>query len=314
MSHEFESGFFVRQPVWHRLGVVLPESPHIDDAIRLAGLEWKVILAPLFSAAGEEVLTHRATVRETDGRILGVVGKGYRPLQNVKAFSFFAPFVASGTCSLEAAGSLKEGKRVWVLARINGAQAEVVDGDVVRGYFLLSNAHDASQAVRAQFTSIRVVCMNTLSIAHQRAKRGFEDCLRVRHTAGLEASLSLVQHATNMVTKTFSASVADYQRMAARRLSSDGFVQYVCDVLEVPADVRRLGHMPKAWDSLLRAYHSGPGARIPGVFGTYWGAYNAVTDWVDHTRGVRGEDSRLDSAWFGSGLKLKQRAFELALQ
>ena len=314
MSHEFESGFFVRQPAWHRLGVVLPESPHIEDAIRLAGLDWQVTLAPLFSSAGELIPSHRATVRESDGKILGVVGQGYRPLQNAKAFSFFEPFLASGSCALEAAGSLKEGKRVWVLARIIGADAEVVTGDWVRGYFLLSNSHDASQAVRAQFTSIRVVCMNTLNIAHHRAKRGFEDCLRVRHTAGLEESLSLVQAATDMAAKTFSASLADYQRMAARRLHIDGFVRYVCDVLEVPQGARRLGQMPKAWDTLLRAYHGGPGARIGGVFGTYWGAYNAVADWVDHSRGVRGEDSRLDSAWFGSGLKLKQRAFELALQ
>lgn len=313
MAHEFESGFFVRQPAWHRLGVVLPESPHVGDAIRLAGLDWRVGLAPLFTAAGEEVATHRATVRESDGRVLGVVGRGYRPLQNDQAFSFFEPFVSSGACSLEAAGSLREGKRVWVLARVNGAEAEVVGGDTVRGYFLLSNAHDASQAVRAQFTSIRVVCMNTLGQADRRAERGVEDCLRVRHTAGLEAGLSLVQKATDMAAKTFAASVEDYRRMAEKRLPVEGFARYVSEVLEGPAEGGSLGQMPKAWDALLRSYHAGPGARIPGVFGTYWGAYNAVADWVDHLRGVRGEDVRLDSAWFGSGAKLKQRALGIAL-
>lgn len=313
MSHEFESGFFVRQPAWHRLGVLLPESPHIEDAIRLAGLDWRVTLAPLVTNTGESVPTHRATVRGSDGKVLGVVGLGYQPLQNDKAFSFFEPFLASGACALEAAGSLKEGKRVWVLAKINGAEADVVAGDTVRGYFLLSNAHDGSQAVRAQFTSIRVVCMNTLSLADRRAERGFEDCLRVRHTAGLDAGLSLVQKATDMAARTFSASLADYQRMAARRLPVDGFVRYVSDVLEQPAENGRFEKIPKAWDALLRAYHTGPGARMPGVFGTYWGAYNAVADWVDHSRGVRGEDVRLDSAWFGSGAKLKQRAFELVL-
>lgn len=313
MSHQFESGFFVRQPAWHRLGAVLPESPHIEDAIRLAGLDWRVTLAPLFTNTGEKIPTHRATVRESDGKILGVVGCGYQPLQNDHAFSFFEPFLESGACALEAAGSLREGKRVWVLARVNGAEADVVDGDTVRGYFLLSNAHDGSQAVRAQFTSIRVVCMNTLSLADRRAERGFEDCLRVRHTAGLGAGLSVVQKATDMAAKTFSASLADYQRMAARRLPVDGFIRYVSDVLEVPTSKERLGEMPKAWDAVLRAYHCAPGARMNGVFGTYWGAYNAVADWVDHSRGVRGDDSRLDSAWFGSGAKLKQRAFELAL-
>lgn len=314
MAHEFESGFFTRQPAWHRLGVTLPESPKLDDAIRHAGLDWEVHLSPLYTHSGEEIGTHRATVRDSDGTVLGVVGLGYRPLQNDKAFSFFEPFLESGECTLEAAGSLKGGKRVWVLARIKGAEAEVVGGDPVRGYFLLSNAHDATQAVRAQFTSIRVVCANTLNQAHRRAAHGFEDCLRVRHTAGLDAGLSLVQKTIDMASRTFAASLADYRRLAAKRLPVDGFAKYVAEVLEVPEDARRLGQMPKAWDAVLRAYHSAPGARIPGVFGTYWGAYNAVTDWVDHTRGCRGEDTRLDSAWFGSGARLKERAFEIAMQ
>ncbi|WP_029600932.1 DUF932 domain-containing protein [Gemmata obscuriglobus] len=313
MTHEFESGFFVRQPAWHRLGVTLHEAPNVEDAIRLAGLDWRVRMVPLFTEAGCPVPTHRATVRESDGKVIGVVGSGYTLMQNDRAFSFFEPFLSAGACSLEAAGSLKEGKRIWVLARINGAEAEVVDGDPVRGYFLLSNAHDASQAVRAQFTSIRVVCANTLNAADRRAERGFEDCVRVRHTTGLETSLVLVQHTIDMAAKTFSASLADYQRMVSRRLPVDGFRKYVIDVLEVPESVQRMGKMPKAWDTLQWAYHAAPGARINGVFGTYWGAYNAITDWVDHTRGVKDADSRLDSAWFGSGARLKQRAFELAL-
>lgn len=313
MSHQFESGFFVRQPAWHRLGVVLPDSPELGDAIRTAGLNWRVHLAPIFTAKGEQVPTHRATVRESDGKILGVVGLGYRPLQNEEAFSFFEPFLQSGACELEAAGSLKGGKRVWILARIRSAVGEVVSGDEVRGYFLLSNSHDASQAVRAQFTTIRVVCMNTLSLADRRAGSGSDTCLRVRHTTGLDAGLAMVQRTTDMATRSFSTALADYQRMAARSISVDGFVRYAADVLEVSENARRLGQLPKGWEFILRAYDSGPGARMKGVFGTYWGAYNAVADWVDHSRGVQGEDARLDSAWFGSGVRVKQRAFELAL-
>lgn len=313
MSHEFESGFFVRQPAWHRLGVLLPEAPTLTDAIRLAGLDWRVTLAPVFTDGGRVIATHRATVRESDGKVLGVVGRGYRPLQNDRAFAFFEPFLAGGGCELEAAGSLRGGVKVWVLARVQGAEGQVVDGDAVRGYFLLSNAHDGSQAVRAQFTTIRVVCLNTLALADERAGRGVEACLRVRHTAGVEDRLSVVQAASDLATGAFTNSLADYRRMAARRLAADGFTRYVAEVLRVPADARRLGQMPAAWEEILRSYHRGPGAQVPGVFGTYWGAYNAVADWVDHTRGVRGEDVRLDSAWFGSGMAVKRRALELAL-
>jgi phage/plasmid-like protein (TIGR03299 family) len=323
MSHEFETGFVVRTPAWHRLGVVLPEAPSVGEAIRLAGLDWSVSLQPLAAllseAGGEEmyhareVSTHRAVLRDSDGAVLGVVGKDFRPLQNARAFEFFEPFVSSGACQLETAGALKGGKRVWVLAKLRGAEAEVVPTDSVRGFFLLSNAHDGSQAVRAQFTTIRVVCWNTLNRADRRADSGLEDCLRVRHTPKVEHGLDLVQRTVDMAAETFRATVADFQRMASRGLPVDGLGKYVCEVLEVTEEERQRGIGRKAWEAVRLAYFNAPGASIADVRGTYWGAYNALTDWVDHTRGNRGEAARLESAWFGEGARLKQRAYDVAL-
>src|SRR5690606_10854332 len=73
MAHEFESGLFVGEPAWHRLGVVLEQPPSIDDAIRLAGLDWEVRLAPLALAEDGRAVSHRATVRGSDNAILGNV-------------------------------------------------------------------------------------------------------------------------------------------------------------------------------------------------------------------------------------------------
>lgn len=320
MTHEFETGFTVRTPAWHRLGVVLPEAPSVEEAIRLAGLDWTVSLQPLGALISDkgvlntrEVKTHRAVVRDTDHTILGIVGKDYQPLQNARAFEFIDWFVSSGACQLETAGSLKGGRRVWVLARLKDAEADVLNGDRVRGYFLLSNAHDGTQAVRAQFTTIRVVCWNTLSRADRRANSGLEDCLRVRHTSKVEAGLDLVKRTVDMAAQTFTATVQDFQRMASRGLPVDGLAAFVREVLEVTEDEQKAGKGSKAWEAVLKAYYNAPGANIPGVRGTYWGAYNALTDWVDHTRGQRSEAARLESAWFGEGSRLKQRAYEVAL-
>ncbi|MBX9578997.1 MAG: DUF932 domain-containing protein [Gemmataceae bacterium] len=331
MAHHVESAFFTRVPAWHKLGVLLPEAPTIPEAVRAAGLDWAVRLEPLAAVIGGRELargdispldlvvsnvdTHHAVVRGTDRAVLGVVGAGYRPLQNAVAFDFFQPFLDSGSCELEAAGSLKGGKRVWVLARLNGAQADIVDRDSVRGYFLLSNAHDGSQAVRCQFTTIRVVCWNTLSRADRRADAGLEDGTRVRHTAGVEEGLALVQKTVDMAAKTFTATVEGFRTMAARRLPVDGLQRYVDAVLDVAPDTYTHGKRPRAYPQILSAYYAAPGAMLPGVHGTYWGAYNAVTDWVDHVRGRRKDDAeaRLDSAWFGDGDRIKRRAYEVAL-
>jgi hypothetical protein len=118
-----------------------------------------------------------------------------------------------------------------------------------------------------------------------------------------------------MAAKTFTATVADFRAMAAKKLPVDGLQRYVDAVLDIAPDTYTHGKKPRAYPQILDAYYNAPGAMLGGVHGTYWGAYNAVTDWVDHTRGRRKDDAetRLDSAWFGEGERIKRRAYEVAL-
>ena len=59
---------------------------------------------------------------------------------------------------------------------------------------------------------------------------------------------------------------------------------------------------------------SGRGSELAAAKGTAWGLMNAVTEFVDHERRARSQEYRLDSAWFGQGAAIKQRALEQALQ
>lgn len=314
MAHEIETAFFVGTPAWHRLGTVVQDAPTTEDAVRLACLNWLVeerLIAHFTpELVAKEITTHKAIVRATDNRCLGVVGKDYRPLQNERAFRFFDPILAEGHAQLEAAGSLRNGQRVWVLAKLRNASADVVPGDRVDGYLLLSNSHDGSQAVRVQFTAIRVVCMNTLSAAHRRGDEALEQCLRIRHTQGLEASLDAVGRLLDFTGRTFAVSVEAYQALARKRLPVDGLREYVREVFRIPGEELPGSRILKG---IQRSYDLGKGAQLPGVHGTYWGAYNSVTEWVGYARG-RDEDRRLDSLWFGEGRNIRDRALKVALE
>lgn len=190
MAHQIENMMSVRKVPWHGLGRVLDKPPSIEEGIIQAGLDWSVKLQETFTSVnGNQVKLHtQAVVRETDGKVLGVVGPSYGVVQNKNAFQFFQPAVEAGLIKLETAGSLRGGRRIWVLARIDGLSAEVLKGDEVRGYFLLSNSHDGTTAVRVGFTGIRVVCANTEHMAHAEGK-----LLRVRHTARVNDALEQVQ-------------------------------------------------------------------------------------------------------------------------
>src|SRR5258708_7882776 len=125
MAHEVETLMFVGETPWHKLGVKLDAPPTTREAMIAAGLDWEVGLKSLVTTDGEAV-DHRATYRMSDGRILGVVGPGYRPIQNVSSFAWFDPFVQSGQASMECAGSLRDGQRVFVLAKLNRAPSVIV--------------------------------------------------------------------------------------------------------------------------------------------------------------------------------------------
>lgn len=94
MAHQIESMLYVGATPWHKLGTRLDAPPTVADGIRAAGLDWTVRLDPLQTADGAAVDAF-ATRRDSDGKVLGVVGPQYRPLQNVDAFGFFDAFLAA---------------------------------------------------------------------------------------------------------------------------------------------------------------------------------------------------------------------------
>ena len=351
MAHEFETGFFVNQPAWHGLGTLLSDPPTIVEALADAGLNWRVELAPLLvgadvsgpvldghtrpAALADEPIRavgHRAVVRSHDRSILGVVGPDYEPLQNTDALAWFQPFVDSGAVRLEAAGSLRGGKRVWVLGRVIGSSADVVKRDRVDQFVLLANGHDGTLSIRCGFTAVRVVCQNTLTASLN--DKGSK-LLRIRHTRGAVEALHAAQDVINVARGEFAATAEQFRYLASRGCDTDTLRAYVREVFELSqqeTDVDTLsrlglGAKPEKDDETLGRLglgsrivkrieglaESGRGAETEGVRGTMWGAYNAVTEYLTHERG-QDQGSRVDNAWFGQSAQLGARALRVGLK
>jgi phage/plasmid-like protein (TIGR03299 family) len=321
MSHEIESIVYVGQVPWHGLGKKLDKPPTTREAIVAAGLDWQVDLKPLFvqpTDDGFEKLNWNATVRSSDGSILGVVGPTYKPLQNIDAFSFFDPFVESGVATLETAGSLKQGKRVWVLAKVAGDPVEVVPGDAVERFILLSNGHDGTLAVRVGFSGVRVVCSNTLAMAHgDKASK----LLRVRHTSNTVNTLEVIQNTMKVLDQEFLATTEQFKLLAKRQVKASDLKEYIRLVFkpQVVQTVESMGieaedadgRADRLYNKILPLFEKGRGNDLPGVAGTLWGAYNSISEMLTWERG-RNVDNRLDSLWYGDSAKVNQRALQVA--
>ena len=168
MSANVETMFYTREKPWHGLGTQVMEAPTSAAALSLAGLDWRVIQKPLLTYDEIPVPGFKANLRDSDNQVLGVVTDRYKVVQNEDAFAFTDSLLGEGV-TYETAGSLQNGRRTWILAKL--PQRYIISGDEITPYLVFMNSHDGSGAIKAAMTPIRVVCMNTLNLALSTAKR-----------------------------------------------------------------------------------------------------------------------------------------------
>lgn len=324
--------FSVGEAPWHGLGHVLDRAPTVAEAIKLAGLNWTVSLRPMWTTLDGgttpiPVPGQRAVIRDDAGTILGTVGDDFVPLQNADAFAFFDPLVADGTLELETAGALREGRRVWIMAKIPGGPEAIVPqaDDIVERYVLLCHGHDGSLALRCGFNPVRVVCQNTLSAALDQGDGMF--CLR--HTAGLGAALDGIRSVVARQIEIFHDSAAAWRYLASRKCCDADFTAYVLRTFaavrgERDDETEEVRPGPQTGRRLLEQvrplFEGGAGNDVAGVRGTWWAAYNAITEWLTHERGSsqgserERAERRFDALHLGVGRKIGQRALMIALE
>ena len=170
MSANIESMFSVRQKPWHGLGTVIADAPDSKTAIHLAGLNWEVYQQDLVTENGFAVSGYKANIRDSDNSVLGIVTDRYKVVQNAESFAFTDALLGKGV-RYETAGSLQEGRKTWLLARL--PQEYIISGEQVTPYLVFFNSHDGSGSIRCAITPIRVVCQNTLNLALATAKRSW---------------------------------------------------------------------------------------------------------------------------------------------
>jgi len=308
MPAAVEKMMFVGETPWHGLGNSVDEGVNVNDAIVAAGLDWEVGLKDLQTVDGTPV-NHRATYRKNDGSILGVVGPRYTPLQNRDAFDWFQPFLDANECAIHTAGSLHSGQKVWVLAQLNRDNSEIVPGDEVSKFILLSNSHDGTTAIRVGYTPIRVVCVNTLSYAH---KHNDSKLIRIRHTRSSQKNLEQVRDIMDNINAGFEATAEQYRFLASKSFNQKDIEKYVKVVLNIKgADEDIKTRTRNIMDDIL-ARIEGPKQNAANVRGTYWAAYMGFNEYLNYAKG-RTTDNRLDSLWFGQNANENNKAFETAM-
>ena len=304
---------YVGKKPWHGLGQELTQNAPIEVWRKEAGLDWEAQVTPVMFwpeglAAPRDIKSKQVIFRNDTYQPLGVVSDRYKIHQPADVLDFFNTLVQSAGFTLEVAGAIKGGKRIWALANVN-KESVVLNDDAVKGYLLLSTSFDGTTATVGQFTSIRVVCNNTLSAADTETTPS-----RVMLTHGTNFDASLMRERLGLVVSGFDGMMDKYRSFARNSVSSQYAKNFIKELFPDTHDNQTgLYKESRSFKRVLELFDgAGIGSQQRGVYGTRWGLLNAVTQYIDHERG-HNVDTRMNNAWFGNGNRLKSEAEALLL-
>ncbi len=319
MAHEIDLSTgqpaiaYVGEEPWHGLGEKLPEGASLDRWLRAARLEWELERLPVqYLVDGRlRTMADRFVLARSDTHAaLSVVSGDYKIVQPREVLEFYKELVELYGYKLETSGALDGGRKVWALAR-TGITGTADNGgkDKLAAYVLLATSCDKTLATTAAFTSIRVVCNNTLFFAMDDADAERRPQVKVPHNLRFDAHL--VKQELGLMDEAWSGFVAKVRRMATYQMKPDAAVSFFKDLL-VRKNGKALSNKARREHEAISAlFGSAPGQDLSSAKGTLWGAVSAVTYYTDHVRSGTAGD-RLDSAWFGAGYALKEKAWAKA--
>lgn len=296
MAANVETMMYVREKPWHGLGTRVEEAPTSADALRLAGLDWNVRQEDVLDMRGKAIPGFRANVRDSDNTVLGVVGDRYRIVQNADAFRFTDDLIGGEEeVRYETAGSLREGRQIWLLARM--PKREIV-GDAVEPYLCFTNSHDGGGAVRVCMTPVRVVCNNTLNLALDTAQRTWS----MRHTESISGRLMEARDCLLRADK-YMDDLAEYAEAAkAKKIRDEEIKEFLEELFPLgvseDAPEAKVEKAKKRQDKMKGEYmvcYFMPD--IAQFRGTAWGAINAMSDFVTHNMPHRNTQNYAENNW-----------------
>lgn len=280
MAAMVETMFYTRQKPWHGLGVRVMEAPTSKSALVLSGLNWKVVQEDIYTDSGNKVDGFKANVRDVDSRILGVVSERYKVVQNTEAFAFTDALLGEGV-RYETAGSLQEGRKVWLLAHL--PHEYIIAGERISPYLLFSNTHDGSGAITVAVTPIRVVCNNTLNLALKTAKRSWSAI----HTVNIATKMEEAKNTLFMANTYMDELGKEFERLRKIKLSDREVAEYIELLLPVDDDAssQQKKNVSKLREDLKIRYYDAPDLKEVG--NNAYRFINAVSDFATHAEPLR---------------------------
>ncbi len=329
MAHQFTSGVFLTTPAWHGIGKVIREPLSPSEAIKQAGLDWKVTKETICRVGSKKgdtkpISDYEAIVRQDTDEVFAIRHKSYQVFQNWEAFRWLEEFIERGDLIIDAAICLAGGKQIAITCKIMVEPAEVISGDLIEPYLLFKNDHSGNGSIGFILTPVRVVCRNTLSMAVGRDdfegnvqldKKNF----RIKHIGNVSAKAEEAKDLIDFQKRCFNDGMDVYREMAKYNLPRHKFEDYLKQVFSAQFKEKQKVCLerglpePSIWDlqvvkNVIDHYNK-TCEGMPAIEGTLYSAVQAVSGAITHSKHHQAVQSQL----FGRGKSIMEKSLRQAI-
>jgi len=280
MPSAVETMFYVREAPWHGLGTRVEEALTSKEALIAAGLNWQVNQKPIYTSDGQVIPNYKANVRDSDNKVLGVVTDRYKVVNNDVAMAFTDALLGEGV-KYETAGSLQDGRRVWMLAKL--PEKYIIGGEAIEPFLVFSNSHDGSAAIKVSMTPVRIVCQNTLNLALTNARRTWS----AKHTGSIQTRMHEARETLGLAHLYMKNLGMEIDRLGRIKLSDSKVMQLINELIPLADDATAVQkkNVEQQRDDIKIRYFEAPDLKVLSKSGFRF--VNAVSDFSTHAQPLR---------------------------
>lgn len=308
MAANVETMFSVREKPWHGLGTIVAEAPDSKSALELAGLDWNVIQKNIVTADGTAIEGFKANVRDSDDSVLGIVTDRYKVVQNSEAFAFTDALLGEGV-KYETAGSLQNGRRTWMLARL--PHQYIISGDEITPYLVFMNSHDGTGSIKVAMTPVRVCCQNTLNMALATAKRSWS----CNHTGDINDKMAEARDTLLYANKYMAELGREIDKMQQIKLTDKKVYEFLDELFPISesATYQQKKNILKMREDAKARYFDAPDLQHVGH--NAYRFINAISDFATHAKPLRERSNYKESLFARTvdGNPLIDKAYQMVM-
>lgn len=302
MSNDRANIAFVGELPWHGLGQELTQDASLETWKKEAGMDWEIKESNVLVGDTKiEIPGKKALFRSDTNTPLSIVSNRYKVVQPDQVIEFFRDLTEDLGMKLSTAGCLYGGQRFWALAD-TGMAGSVLGNDEIKGNLLLTSSCDGKNPTVAQFTSVRVVCNNTLTVALNDTA---SDRARILHSQHFDPET--IKSKLGLMADSWDSFMKSITRLSEVEMSDKKAREFITDLYlkddgKDELSKRTLNRV----EEILALTKNGMGSEM--TKGTLWGVVNGVTEYYDHHVPKKVADSALWESWYGQGADIKNKA------